>query len=193
MKKWVAGFLAVMLCLGMASALGAESSDIDDALVVDNVSFAYNMEMIEGIPYGYGVPEGWTEIALSEDEIAWGGIGRWQNPEGTITLDVTLEELTEAVTVKELAEMMEGWKNYTGVGLLTINGRAFIGYEKVKEGTYGMTTMIPQEGEAKPLLVDFDFTFSTPDEASAQMGVEIISLFSEVVAEGLETAEGTGE
>lgn len=185
MKKWVSMLLILMLVTGVGSALGKEKTPMlgDVASVgIEKVSFDFRMEMIEGVPYSYGVPQDWTKLDLTEDEIAWGQIGRWQSPDQTTTLDVTLEELTEAVTMVQLSGMMLGWQNYKDVGLFNLNGREMIGYQKVEEGTYGMTTMIPQEEGEMPLLIDFDFTFAVADEAAARLGMEIASLFSEVAA-----------
>ncbi len=174
MKKLAAILLGLCLLLGAAGL--AENTDV----TIEKVSFDFTMQRIEGVPYGYGIPKDWTRLDLTEDDIAWGMVGRFQSPDCKIKVEVTLEELTEAVTMDQLAQMMLKWKNYTDVGLMTINTRPFIGYQKVKEGTYGLATMIPQEDDEKGLLVDFDYTFAAADGLAARTGMEIASLFSEV-------------
>lgn len=172
MKKWVAVWLALALCIGLVQGLAAEQ-----------VSFANHLEQIDELDYAYGVPDDWQKIELTEEEVAWGQIGKWQSPDASETLLVSLEELTEAVpSIEALAEMMKNWKSYSNIELITLGERQYIAYEKTKDGIHGMTTLI-EDAEGQQLLVDFDFTFTNADEAALKRAKEIVGLFSEIVVE----------
>lgn len=182
MKKGLSLLLALTLCLSAASAM-AEASPILIPFSMDRVTFAFTMVPIAGTDYGYGVPEDWTALDVSEDEVAWGYIGRWQSPDQSMTMEVNLEDLTENVTMEVLAELMPNWAGYSQVTPGDMNGKAFIGYVQASEGIYGLLTQLDMgEGEV-PLLLHLDFRLADTSMATMMTMAQIATLVSELVPE----------
>lgn len=176
--KRVAFLLAALLVLAWGLPTLAQQED-----AVSTVPFAYTLFEVEGVPYAYGMPQDWPQVELTQDERAWGQIGKFQNPAGDAVALVTLEELDlkdypAGLTLDELAALMKGWKGYRDVERVDIGQIPFISYAQPKEKSTGLMAML-QSGEGDVLILHFDFVFESPDEGTAEISRQIAGLLRE--------------
>lgn len=185
MRKLITILLALCLGMGLTAAWAEDTAGVND-VTLGEPPFVYQMVAIEGTNFLYGVPQDWAAQELSEDDVAFGYIGRWQSPDGKTLLEVALEDLTEDVSLSQMAEMMANWTAYSNAVLGSINGRELISFEKPDDGIHGFFTMLDMEGD-KPLLLRMDFTLETLDTEAAMT----IGYIAGLVGENADAEAGT--
>lgn len=178
MKKWIS--LALVLVLALSATLA-----LAEVTLVSNAD-GYNIYALDMIPYSYGVPEDWLVVELTEDEIAWGQIAKWEAADQSASVLLTLEELQmeefpDGITTEQLAELMKGWKGYKDISVVTIGQRPFIAYAQPKEGTLGLMTLLEllEDQGAGTNILHFDFAFQQEDDANVTFMQKVASLFEE--------------
>ena len=166
MKRFVVLLLCLTLSLGCALAETAAAT----------LSFTPRGCYVSDTEYTYQVPQEWFDVDISEDDAAWGVIGSYENEEQTITLTVTLEESSAAITFAKLAESMSSWEGYTEVSQVMIGGKTFITYRLAKDNVDGLLYLMDDAIFDKPLLLHFDFVLTDrTDSAAIALAAEIAS------------------
>lgn len=174
--------LALLLSLVLLCACGASLAEAIPEVVIYELPFEPVTYPLGESGYTYQMPADWVSLELSEDDLAFGVAGRFENPEKTLLVEVALEQLTENVSWEELAELMKGWTGYSQVQPFTVNDEPYIGCQW-QEGDVDWTcniAYVSDEMLETPLLVWFKLII--PDSIRNDENKELFTGMASTVA-----------
>lgn len=174
MKKFIALFVALVLCLGMLSVASAEATEAEVSVVdwaeiepaITEAGIEGEFYALEDIGLMFWVPNVLLPVEAPDDGNIY--LAAFMTEDETAAFMISMTEPNEALDFDTLLAALEEAEGIEGLGVVVVNGLASVAYTVVNEdGTSGnVVSIVADDGSV------LSFAFNAGDE-----GYETVSAF----------------
>jgi len=141
MKRLLALFLSITICIFAVSAISETASDTTSTGNAIEISPVEDGTVVPFPDHNFQItlPSDWNVLEITDEQAHAGIIYSCANPEGTRTFTVAYSESDTATDMNSIATELAG--TYQNVETLTINGIPFVSYEINANDVAGLMTL----------------------------------------------------